>query len=119
MMNDGDGKDVTMWSGSLLESLYFALRKQKSDAAIKQILAELRQKGFGTDNLIGRVESEVGAQAARRVQGLLLKGGGQRAGQRPGSRPARTRKRRGRAAVSRRGSGLEGILGWLQGLLQR
>ena len=54
----------TMWSETLLEALYVALEKKASDAKIKGILSELREKGYQKEYLIEKVTKKIGPNAA-------------------------------------------------------
>ena len=68
-----DKKEVqTMWSESLLEHLYLALKKNKDDALIMEIIEELRAKDYDDDFLIKKVKQKVGnAAAVSRITNLL------------------------------------------------
>ena len=61
----------TLWSETVLEILYASLEKNKSDAAITEVLKEVKQKGFKRDYIINKVEKKVCEQAALRVKKLL------------------------------------------------
>lgn len=63
--------DATLWSGTLLEILYAALKSGKSDDAVKEVLKDLGAKGFKRDYLAEQVEERLGAQAAVRVKRLM------------------------------------------------
>jgi hypothetical protein len=62
----------TLWTETILEILYETLRKNKDDASVRKILAEVQSKGFRRDYIVEKVGKKVGAQAANRVR-LLLK----------------------------------------------
>ncbi len=64
----------TMWSETLLESLYVALQKNKEDV-LKEVLDELKAKGYKNDYLIEKVQKKVGPNAAVRLKSLLPSGG--------------------------------------------
>ncbi|GJM04194.1 MAG: hypothetical protein DHS20C09_01850 [marine bacterium B5-7] len=67
-----DKKEVqTMWSESLLEHLYLALKKNKEDAMILELIEELRAKEYDDEFIIQKVTMKVGAQGATRVTALL------------------------------------------------
>ena len=60
-----DKKEVqTMWSESLLEHLYLALKKDKDDALLWEIIEELRAKDYDDDFLIKKVKQKVNTDAA-------------------------------------------------------
>ncbi len=61
----------TMWSESLLESLYVALKKTKEDTVVKDVLTELKEKEYDNDYIINKVKRKVGPTAAQRVEALL------------------------------------------------
>lgn len=68
-----DKKEVqTMWSESLLEHLYLALKKDKDDALLWEIIEELRAKDYDDDFLIKKVKQKVNTDAAvSRITNLL------------------------------------------------
>ncbi|OGT35980.1 MAG: hypothetical protein A2W28_08675 [Gammaproteobacteria bacterium RBG_16_51_14] len=68
-------KVKTMWSESLLESLYVALEKNKANKTIIEIIRDLRAKGYQNDYLIEKVQKQAGTTAATRLKGLLTGGG--------------------------------------------
>ena len=61
----------TMWSESLLETLYIALEKKKSNKLIIDVLKDLRAKGFEKNYIIEKVEKKVDAEAASRVRAIF------------------------------------------------
>ena len=82
-MSDKDEVTVTevktMWSETLLEALYVALEKKAGDAKIREILGELRGKGYKRDYLIEKVTKKVGPNAAdhlKRVYAGMKSAGG-------------------------------------------
>lgn len=64
-------EDVTMWSESLYEGLYAALRANKPDALIKELLKELTTKGHPRDRIEQMVKDNVGVGGYSRVRRLL------------------------------------------------
>ena len=67
-----DKKEVqTMWSESLLEHLYLALKKNKEDELILELIEELRAKEYDDEFIIQKVTMKVGAPGATRVTALL------------------------------------------------
>ena len=71
-MTDKDDATVTevktMWTETLLEALYVALEKNASDAKIRQILNDLKQKGYDKDYLIEKVEKKMGPNAVSHLK---------------------------------------------------
>lgn len=67
-MNDKDDATVTevktMWTETLLEALYVALEKKAGDAKIREVLKDLKQKGYERDYLIEKVTKKLGPNAA-------------------------------------------------------
>jgi len=61
----------TMWSESLLETLYVVLRKEKEDKMIQEIIVDLRAKDYDDEYLINKVNKKVGPAAATRMKALL------------------------------------------------
>lgn len=76
-MTDDDNTSLTtaktLWTETILEILYQSLKDKKPDAAISEVLKEVRQKGFKTDEIIQKVAKKVDQQASIRVRGLLQK----------------------------------------------
>lgn len=61
----------TLWSETLVEILILSLQKKRPDKEIKEILKELRTKGFKPGYITDKVEKELGAESARRVKILI------------------------------------------------
>ncbi len=61
----------TMWSESLLEHLYLALKKNKEDAMILELIEELRAKDYDDEFLIKKVTMKVGGSSIARITALL------------------------------------------------
>ena len=61
----------TMWSESLLEHLYLALKKGKDDAFIQELIVELKAKEYDDDFLIKKVSMKTGPAEATRLKALL------------------------------------------------
>lgn len=57
----------TMWSASLLESFFKALKTDKSDDDLKEIILDLKAKGFTRNYLVNRAQKKLGKGAASRV----------------------------------------------------
>ena len=71
MKQDQTDTQVTMWSESLLEGLYVAIAKPGTGAALKDLLNELKAKGYEENYLIEKVEEKVGTKAADRLKVML------------------------------------------------
>ena len=63
----------TLWTETILEILYEALRKGKDDATLIEVLKEVRMKGHKPGEIVDRVDRKVDKQAALRVKALLQK----------------------------------------------
>ena len=61
----------TLWTETILEILYQSLKANKPDNAIKDVLKEVRDKGFKPDYICEKVEKKVDKKAAIRVRGLM------------------------------------------------
>ena len=61
----------TMWSESLLETLYVVLRKEKEDEMVQEVIVDLRAKEYDDEYLINKVKKKVGPAAATRMEALL------------------------------------------------
>jgi hypothetical protein len=61
----------TMWSESLLEALYVALRKEKEDKLVKEVIDDLRAKEYDDEYIINKVKKKVCPNAAVRIEALL------------------------------------------------
>ena len=76
-MDDQDATSLTtaktLWTETILEILYQTLKAKKPDAALNDVLKEVRQKGFKPEEIIQKVEKNVDKQASIRVRGLLQK----------------------------------------------
>ncbi len=64
----------TMWSESLLETLYIGLRKDKGDDIIQEVIVDLRAKKYDDKYIINKVTKRVGPEAAKRIESLLSGG---------------------------------------------
>jgi len=69
----GDDKTVakTLWSETLIDMLIASLRANKSDAQIKGLLKECKQKGFKASYLTEKVRKELDDAAAVRIKRLM------------------------------------------------
>lgn len=78
----------TMWSETLLESLYVALEKNKGDKMVREILRDLFEKGYKKDYLVEKVNKKVGPNAASRLKRMFGGGASQQAATTAAARPA-------------------------------
>jgi len=90
-------QEYTMWSESLMEGLFVALRKKKGDQVIVRLLRDLRSRNLSDEAILDAVSDKVGAGAMVRVRALLAGAAG-----RARRRPAKKN---------------QGLLGWLRSLL--
>ena len=63
----------TLWTETILEILYESLRKNKDDDTVRNVLREVRGKGFKPQYIFDKVEQKVDRQAALRVKTLMQK----------------------------------------------
>ena len=68
---DGATEARTMWSESLFESLYLALRKEKGDEVIMTVLKEIKAKEYTDNYIFNKVKKKLGPTAGARVGALL------------------------------------------------
>ncbi len=61
----------TLWTETILEILYLALKYDKPDKDIKKILMQVRMKGCKPSYIIRKVNQKLGEQAAVRVKSLM------------------------------------------------
>lgn len=62
----------TMWSETLLEALYAAMEKKASAAKVREILKELKEKGYKKDYLVEKVSKKVGPDAAAELKRFYI-----------------------------------------------
>lgn len=105
----------TMWSESLFDSLYTALRRGGKEEAIRGVVKDLKAKGYGNVVLVSKVQQKLGAEQANRLRGILgmpvakgRAGAGARAGARKGGRKS-----------SQSASGLQSMLRMLGDLWEK
>jgi hypothetical protein len=72
-MGDNDDETIakTLWSETIIDMLIATLKANKSDAQIKGLLSECKQKGFKASYLTGKVRKELGEGAAIRLKKLM------------------------------------------------
>jgi hypothetical protein len=118
----GNEEVQTMWSESLLEHLYLALKKGKEDEMIMELIEELRAKEYDDDFLIKKVTQKVGdAAAISRLKNLLAgkttggstAGGTSSAEEKPLSKADQARAN---AAAKRRGKEKSGLVSKIKGI---
>lgn len=110
----------TMWSESLLETLYVALRKDKEDELIQEIIVDLRAKEYDDEYLINKVTKKVGPTAAARMKNLLAgktTGGSFTSGGAKEEKPlSKADQARANAAAKRKGEQKSGLVGKIKGI---
>ena len=70
-MSDDETRMKTLWTQTLFDDLYSALKKGKSDTEIKQLLADLKDKEMPPAYLVKKVFEAVNPASAKRVEALL------------------------------------------------
>ncbi len=124
---DNTSTQSTAWSSVLIDTLYVALQKKAKDKAIKEIIRDLKRKGYEDAYLVRQTGEKLGSDAANRVQTLLQGGSGaapKEAEQAPrsgsvGAKAAAARRRAPRPGRRSGGSGgadADSFLGWIKGL---
>ena len=62
----------TLWSDTLIEMLQEAVSEDWSDNAIKEIVRELYNKGYKTEQLIAMIDKKIGPNAAARLARFII-----------------------------------------------
>lgn len=70
-MSGDETETKTMWSESLFDTLYMALRRGGREEAIRDVVKDLRAKGYGNIVLVSKVQQKLGAEQANRLRGIL------------------------------------------------
>lgn len=70
-MKDNDAHRRTLWSLTLLDMLIDALRLERPDTEIEEILEGMQGRGFKSRELVDEASSRVSEKAAVRLYGLL------------------------------------------------
>lgn len=122
-MSDKSPEEVqTMWSESLLEHLYLALKKGKDDVFIQELIDELKAKEYDDEFLLKKVTMKVGATGAARIT-VLLSGktsGGSPAVNSSGEKPlSKADQARASAAAKKRAQQKSGLMGKIKGIFGR
>lgn len=61
----------TLWTETILEILYLAIKYDKPDKDVRKILMQVRMKGCKPAYIIRKVDQKLGEQAALRVKALM------------------------------------------------
>ncbi len=62
----------TLWSETLIDLLDDAVKGDWSDKAIKDIVKELYNKGYKTEQLIAMLDKKIGPEAADRLARFVI-----------------------------------------------
>lgn len=111
----------TMWSESLLEHLYLALKKGKDNAFVLELIEELRAKEYDDEFIINKVTRKVGSTEATRVEALLsgkTVGGSSVAGSNTTTEKplSKADQARANAAAKKRAQQKPGLMGKIKGM---
>ncbi len=61
----------TLWSETLIEMLIVALKKNRADEEVKQLLREIRAKKFEAKYVTDKVRKELDESSATRIKMLM------------------------------------------------
>lgn len=126
--SDTTTRAKTMWSESLFEGLYLALKKGKKNDAIMAILRDIKAKQYKDHYIIRKTKRDLGPTEGARVAALLSGKPVPGPAARPASSPGGQRQRpsskadqaRARAAKKRAEQGLfAGIKRFFDNILQK
>ena len=70
-MRDEDTQPKTLWSQTQFDMLYLALDRGKTDGIIKEIMVDLKKRGFPPEYVIPRVRKKLGMVASNRIRLIL------------------------------------------------
>ena len=70
-MPDDTTMPKTLWSETLLEMLIIALKKNRPDREILQLLTEIREKGFRASYVVDKVSKDAGDESIPRLKSLI------------------------------------------------
>jgi CRISPR/Cas system CSM-associated protein Csm4 (group 5 of RAMP superfamily) len=75
MQNNEQDKTITktLWSETIIDALIVGLQKKAPDEKIKELVKEIKDKGFKSSYIIEKVTKELGPPAAVRIRQLLGK----------------------------------------------
>jgi hypothetical protein len=62
----------TLWSETLIELLHDAVKGDWSDKAIKEIIKELYNKGYKTEQLMVMLDRKIGPEAATKLARFVI-----------------------------------------------
>ncbi len=62
----------TLWSETLIELLHDAVREDWSDKAIQDIIKELYNKGYKTEQLMHMLDRKIGPEAANKLARFVI-----------------------------------------------
>ena len=62
----------SLWSETLIELLYDAVQEKWSDKALSDIVKELYNKGYKTDQLIKMLENKFGPEGAKKLARFVI-----------------------------------------------
>lgn len=62
----------TLWSQTLIETLYDAIQNEWSNNALEVIIKELYNKGYSQEKLMAMVEKKLGKPATLRIIRIIL-----------------------------------------------
>ena len=62
----------TLWSETLVDLLHDAVKENWSEKAIRDIIKELYNKGYKTEQLIAMLDKKIGPEAADRLARFII-----------------------------------------------
>lgn len=62
----------TLWSETLVDLLHDAVNENWSEKAIRDIIKELYNKGYKTEQLIAMLDKKIGPEAADRLARFII-----------------------------------------------
>ena len=62
----------TLWSETLIELLHDAVKEDWSEKAIKDIISELYNKGYKTEQLMVMLDKKIGPEAATKLARFVI-----------------------------------------------
>ena len=62
----------TLWSETLIELLHDAVKEGWSEKAIKDIISELYNKGYKTEQLMVMLDKKIGPEAATKLARFVI-----------------------------------------------